>query len=282
MMARCAFSVLMAAPSTVSPPSARDRCATGSNCRRLTTSEAYTSIRKRPQHVGVERRWTTGLRSRSCSSTPGERPAFPRKSVDSAVLRGVPHDHPSLVHPSPACPKLTGTVPRRCISAHASTACSVAIPPGRPLHHLRKPLPHCPGAPVSRYGFRQMSLACVARRRGNRKPTAKGISTWRKPSPLRCGAGAMEERFRSSWTPPRAPSVSERMSQHSSKERARNKEELDEVIGRSRQHDNSRNEPIWARIGGIPYEVDCSVEDVLLSQEGDESGLQVPWGPLDQ
>jgi len=59
-------------------------------------------------------------------------------------------------------------------------------------------------------------------------------------------------------------------------------EELDDVIGRSRQHDNSRDEPIRARIGGIPYEIDCSVEDVLFSQEGDEIGLQVTWCPADQ
>jgi hypothetical protein len=52
-------------------------------------------------------------------------------------------------------------------------------------------------------------------------------------------------------------------------------EELDDVTGRSRQHDNLRDEPIWARIGGVPYEIDCSVEDVLFSQEGDEIGLQV-------
>ena len=59
-------------------------------------------------------------------------------------------------------------------------------------------------------------------------------------------------------------------------------EELDDVIGRSRQHHNLRDEPIRARIGGIPYEIDCSVEDVLFSQEGDEIGLQVTWCPVDQ
>src|SRR5258705_4276704 len=59
-------------------------------------------------------------------------------------------------------------------------------------------------------------------------------------------------------------------------------EELDDVIGRARQHDNLRDEPIRARIGGIPYEIDCSVEDVLFSQEGDEIGLQVTWCPVDQ
>ncbi len=31
------------------------------------------------------------------------------------------------------------------------------------------------------------------------------------------------------------------------------KEELDDVIGRSRQHDNLRDQPIRARIGGIPF-----------------------------
>jgi hypothetical protein len=37
-----------------------------------------------------------------------------------------------------------------------------------------------------------------------------------------------------------------------------------------------------ARIGSIPYEIDRSVEDVLFSQEGDEIGLQVSRGPIDQ
>jgi hypothetical protein len=50
-------------------------------------------------------------------------------------------------------------------------------------------------------------------------------------------------------------------------------EELDDVIGRLRQHDNLRDEPIRARIGGVAYEIDCPVEDVLSSQEGDEIGL---------
>jgi hypothetical protein len=59
-------------------------------------------------------------------------------------------------------------------------------------------------------------------------------------------------------------------------------EELGDVIGRSRQHDNLRDEPIRARIGGIPYEIDCSVEDVRFSQEGDKIGLQVTWGPVEQ
>ena len=42
-------------------------------------------------------------------------------------------------------------------------------------------------------------------------------------------------------------------------------EELYDVISRSRQHDNLRDEPIRARIGGIPYEIDRSVEDGLFS-----------------
>jgi hypothetical protein len=46
-------------------------------------------------------------------------------------------------------------------------------------------------------------------------------------------------------------------------------EELDDVIGRSRQHANSKDEPIRARVGGIPYEIDFSVKDVRFSQEGD-------------
>jgi hypothetical protein len=55
--------------------------------------------------------------------------------------------------------------------------------------------------------------------------------------------------------------------------------ELDDVIGRSRLYDNLRDEPIRAPIGGIPYEIDCPVKDVLASQEGDEIGLQVAWCP---
>src|SRR5580658_8855407 len=46
-------------------------------------------------------------------------------------------------------------------------------------------------------------------------------------------------------------------------------EELDDVIGGSRQHDNLRHETIRAGIGGIAYEIDCSVEDVLFSQKCD-------------
>jgi len=114
--------------------------------------------------------------------------------------------------PLPACPKLTGKAPRQSISAHASTACSVAIPPSRPVPHSRKPLSLCPGGLVSRCGFRRMWLACAARRRGNRKAIGKGTSIWLKPLPMRCGAGAMELLFPSSSTPPRAPMVSERMS----------------------------------------------------------------------
>src|SRR6476660_3078662 len=59
-------------------------------------------------------------------------------------------------------------------------------------------------------------------------------------------------------------------------------EELDDVVGGSRQNDNLRDEPIRARIGGVPYEIDCSVEDPLFSQERDEIGLQVTWGSGDR
>jgi hypothetical protein len=59
-------------------------------------------------------------------------------------------------------------------------------------------------------------------------------------------------------------------------------EELDYVIGRSRQHDNFRDQPIRARIGGIPYEIDCPVEDVLFSKEADEISFQVARGAVDQ
>ena len=59
-------------------------------------------------------------------------------------------------------------------------------------------------------------------------------------------------------------------------------EELDDVISGSRQYDNARDEPIRARVGGIPYEIDRSVEDVLFSKESDEIGLQVTRGPVDQ
>jgi hypothetical protein len=55
--------------------------------------------------------------------------------------------------------------------------------------------------------------------------------------------------------------------------------ELDDVIGPSRLYDNLRDEPVRAPIGGIPYEIDCPVKDVLVSQEGDEIGLQVAWCP---
>src|ERR1700746_2225926 len=41
-------------------------------------------------------------------------------------------------------------------------------------------------------------------------------------------------------------------------------EELDDVIGRARRHNAVRKEPIRARIGGIPYEIDCPVEDALF------------------
>jgi hypothetical protein len=41
-------------------------------------------------------------------------------------------------------------------------------------------------------------------------------------------------------------------------------EELNDLIGRSRQHDNLRDEPRRVR-GGMLYKIDCSVEDVLFS-----------------
>jgi len=136
----------------------------------------------------------------------------------TAAVRSVvsPDLMPAVPGPMPRAasglPKLTGTAQRRSISAHASTACPVAIPIGPPLPPLRQLLSLCPDALVSRCGFRPMSLACVARHRGDRKAIGRGTSTWRKPLPMRCSAGAMEELFPSSSTPPRAPSVSKRMS----------------------------------------------------------------------
>src|ERR1700752_569946 len=59
-------------------------------------------------------------------------------------------------------------------------------------------------------------------------------------------------------------------------------EELDDVIGGSRQHDNLRDETVRTGIGSIPYEIDCSVKDVLFSQQGDEIGLQVAWRSADK
>ncbi len=59
-------------------------------------------------------------------------------------------------------------------------------------------------------------------------------------------------------------------------------EESDDVLGRSRLHDDLRNEPIRARIGGIPYEIDGSVKNGLFSEQGDEIGLQIIWRPVDQ
>jgi hypothetical protein len=52
-------------------------------------------------------------------------------------------------------------------------------------------------------------------------------------------------------------------------------EYLYDVIGCTRQHNNPGDEPIRARIRGIAYEIDCPVQNVLLSQEGDEIDLQV-------
>jgi hypothetical protein len=59
-------------------------------------------------------------------------------------------------------------------------------------------------------------------------------------------------------------------------------EDLGDVISRSRQHDNLGDQPIWARVGGITYKIDCSMEDVLFSQEGNEIGLQIIRGPIDE
>jgi hypothetical protein len=59
-------------------------------------------------------------------------------------------------------------------------------------------------------------------------------------------------------------------------------EELDDVIGGSGLHDDLGDEPIGARIGGKPYEIDRSVENVLFSQEGDEIGFQISGCPVDQ
>jgi diguanylate cyclase (GGDEF)-like protein len=59
-------------------------------------------------------------------------------------------------------------------------------------------------------------------------------------------------------------------------------EELDDVIGGSGLHDSLRDEPIRARIGGKPYEIDRPVEDVVFSEQVDEIGLQATWRPVDQ
>src|SRR5580704_4676016 len=59
-------------------------------------------------------------------------------------------------------------------------------------------------------------------------------------------------------------------------------EELDDVIGGSGLHDYLRNEPVRARIGGKPHQINRSVEDVLFSQQGNEIGLEVAWCPVDQ
>src|SRR3984885_16009606 len=58
--------------------------------------------------------------------------------------------------------------------------------------------------------------------------------------------------------------------------------ELNDVVRGSRLYDNLRNEPIRAPIGGIPYQIDCPVKDVLVSQQGDEVGLQVAGRSIDQ
>ena len=59
-------------------------------------------------------------------------------------------------------------------------------------------------------------------------------------------------------------------------------EELDDVIGGSWLHDNSRDEAIRARIGGKPHEINRPVEHVLFFQEGNEIGLQVTSHPVNQ
>jgi hypothetical protein len=59
-------------------------------------------------------------------------------------------------------------------------------------------------------------------------------------------------------------------------------EELDDVVGGSGLNDNFRDEPIRARIGGKPYEINRSVQDILLAQESDEIGLQLSRCPVDQ
>jgi hypothetical protein len=58
-------------------------------------------------------------------------------------------------------------------------------------------------------------------------------------------------------------------------------EELDDVIGGSGLYDHLGDEPIWARIGGKPYEINRSGEDVLFSQERDEISFQATWRPVD-
>ena len=59
-------------------------------------------------------------------------------------------------------------------------------------------------------------------------------------------------------------------------------EELDDVVGGSRLHDHLGDEPIWACIGGKPYEINRSGEDVLPSQDRDEISFQATWTPVDQ
>ena len=42
------------------------------------------------------------------------------------------------------------------------------------------------------------------------------------------------------------------------------------------------SEVTQARVTEVLNQIDCSVEDVLFSQKGDEIGLQVTWCPVDQ
>jgi hypothetical protein len=59
-------------------------------------------------------------------------------------------------------------------------------------------------------------------------------------------------------------------------------EQLDDIIVGSGLHDHLRDEAIWARIGGKPYEINRPVEDVMFSQEGDQIGSQATRCPVDQ
>ena len=121
--------------------------------------------------------------------------AAARSVVSPDLVPAVPGPMPRAASGLPTKLNRDGAAAAVYFCAWPSTACSAAILPGRPLPRLRKPLSGCPNALVSRCGFRRMLLACVARPRGNRKPTRRGTSTWREPLPMRCGAGAMEELF---------------------------------------------------------------------------------------
>ncbi len=105
------------------------------------------------------------------------------------------------------CLKLTGTVPPQFISA-----CIYRMfgrDPERPAApSLAETLVSLSDALANRCGFRRMSLACAARRRGDLKAIAEDTNTWHKLLPTRSGDGAMEGPSRSLSTQPRAPSVS--------------------------------------------------------------------------